>query len=36
MSLQPVLPQPLLLVPPLLPPLVLRSRNGFFGPTACR
>jgi hypothetical protein len=33
MSLQPVqLPQPLLLVPPL----VLRSRNGFFGPTACR
>jgi hypothetical protein len=33
MSLQPVqLPQPLLLVPPLLPPLVLRTRNGFFGP----
>jgi hypothetical protein len=32
MSLQPVqVPQPLLLVPPLLPPLVLRTRNGFFG-----
>jgi hypothetical protein len=32
MSLQPVqVPEPLLLVPPLLPPLVLRTRNGFFG-----
>jgi murein DD-endopeptidase MepM/ murein hydrolase activator NlpD len=32
MSLQPVqLPEPLLPVPPLLPPLVLRTRNGFFG-----
>jgi len=33
MSLQPVhLPQPLLIVPPLLPPLVLRTQNGLFGP----
>lgn len=32
MPFQPVLePQPLLLVPPLLPPLVLRTENGFFG-----
>jgi|GEM_PF-1326158 Peptidase family M23 len=32
MPLQPVLePQPLLLVPPLLPPLALRTENGFFG-----
>jgi Peptidase family M23 len=32
MALQPVhAPQPLLLVPPLLPPLVLRTENGFFG-----
>jgi hypothetical protein len=32
MALQPVhTPQPLLLVPPLLPPLVLRTENGFFG-----
>jgi len=32
MPLQPVhLPQPLLLVPPLLPPLVLRTENGQFG-----
>jgi Peptidase family M23 len=32
MPLQPVhAPQPLLLVPPLLPPLVLRTENGFFG-----
>jgi hypothetical protein len=32
MPFQPVhLPQPLLLVPPLLPPLVLRTENGQFG-----
>ena len=32
MPFQPVLePQPLLLVPPLLPPLVLRTENGLFG-----
>jgi Peptidase family M23 len=32
MGFQPVLePQPLLLVPPLLPPLALRTENGFFG-----
>jgi Peptidase family M23 len=32
MALQPVhAPQPLMLVPPLLPPLVLRVENGFFG-----
>jgi Peptidase family M23 len=32
MPLQPVhAPQPLLLAPPLLPPLVLRTENGFFG-----
>ena len=32
MAFQPVhVPQPLLLVPPLLPPLVLRTENGFFG-----
>jgi len=32
MPFQPVLePQPLLLVPPLLPPLVLRTESGFFG-----
>ena len=32
MAFQPVhAPQPLLLVPPLLPPLVLRTENGFFG-----
>ena len=32
MALQPVhAPQPLLLAPPLLPPLVLRTENGFFG-----
>jgi hypothetical protein len=32
MSLQAVhLPQPLLIVPPLLPPLVLRTETGFFG-----
>jgi Peptidase family M23 len=32
MPFQPVLePQPLLLVPPLLPPLALRTENGFFG-----
>jgi hypothetical protein len=32
MPLQPVhVPQPLLLAPPLLPPLVLRSENGSFG-----
>jgi hypothetical protein len=32
MPLQPVhLPQPLLLAPPLPPPLVLRTENGFFG-----
>ena len=32
MSFQPVhVPQPLLLVPPLLPPLVLRTENGQFG-----
>jgi hypothetical protein len=32
MALQPVhAPQPLLLVPPLLPPLILRTENGFFG-----
>jgi hypothetical protein len=31
-ALQPVhVPQPLLLAPPLLPPLVLRTENGFFG-----
>jgi hypothetical protein len=31
MALQPVHTPPLLLVPPLLPPLVLRTENGFFG-----
>jgi hypothetical protein len=32
MSLQAVhLPQPLPIVPPLLPPLVLRTQNGFLG-----
>ena len=32
MPLEPVhAPQPLLLVPPLLPPLVLRTETGFFG-----
>ena len=32
MAFQPVhAPQPLLLAPPLLPPLVLRTENGFLG-----